>query len=710
VSSVSIGDEAPRRRQDLAPRLDARSIAIVGISAPGRFGGILSANLTAYGYEGEVFGINPRYETLYDRPCYGRLADLPSRPDCALLAVPNARLVETLEDVAEQGIPAAVIFASAWSEKGVDPSLQQQIQEIALAHSIVVCGPNCMGFVSTRQRLSVSGYPVNPDTPTGHATLISHSGSVWEGFLQNQRGVTFNYVVSPGNEMVTTVADYMQFALDDESTRVIGLFLETVRDPDTFVAALEEAAERDVPIVALKTGRSERGARLARAHSGALAGDSATYDAIFDRYGVRRATSIDEMMDTLELLSTKFRPQRRGVSAVLDSGGQRAHMVDLGEAIGIEFGEVSEETADRLAAVLEPGLEPINPLDAWGTGNGSDDIYIDCALALDADPSTGLNVFAVDLPPTDDEAMYYPAIAEAIQGKLEHPLVFMVHASATASVPQSKRLREIGVPVLLGTETGLRAIHHAVEYAAYQRSRAERGGTKEDPVPRPANLSALAGQLEDTREPLDEAASKELLRAYGFTTTQEQCATSLDAAIEAAREIGYPVALKTAAGDLHKTERGGVLLNIADASELEVAYRDFSDRLGARVLVQEMVPEGIEMILGLVVDPQFGPMLTLGTGGIFVEILKDFRMLSLPTTAEDIERALSSLRVASLLRGARGRPAADEKAIVRAALSLSALATDLGDFLAEVDINPLVALPDRAVVVDALIVPRATSR
>ena len=300
--------QSPPPRQDLTPLLHARSVAIVGISGPERFGGIIYNNLAEFGYPGEIYGINPRYETLYDRPCYPSLRDLPKRPDCALLAVPNSRLAAALKEAADCGIPAAAIFANAWSEPGEGPSLEQQLKEIALASSMVVCGLNCMGFISTGQRLPVSGYPVNPKTPAGNVTLISHSGSVWEGFVQNQHGVAFNYIVSAGNEMVTSVADYMQFALADESTRVIGLFLETVRDADTFLIALEQAAEQDVPVVVLKSGRSERGARLAQAHSGALAGDNATYEAIFDHYGVRRATSIDEMMDTLELLAAGMRP------------------------------------------------------------------------------------------------------------------------------------------------------------------------------------------------------------------------------------------------------------------------------------------------------------------------------------------------------------------------------------------------------------------
>jgi succinyl-CoA synthetase beta subunit len=226
-------------------------------------------------------------------------------------------------------------------------------------------------------------------------------------------------------------------------------------------------------------------------------------------------------------------------------------------------------------------------------------------------------------------------------------------------------------------------------------------------VPQPANLSDLRDQLQRATEPLDEYASKQILRAYGLSATQEVLTGSLDETLRAAEEIGYPVVLKTASGDLHKTERGGVRLDLADSEQLAAAYRDFEQRLGPQALVQQMIPPGVELILGLVNDPQFGPMLTLGLGGVLVEVLKDVRMLMLPTTPEAVREALLSLRGAALLHGVRGRPAADLKAAVLAAMGLAALAEDLGDLIAEIDVNPLIALPDAAVVVDALIVPKA---
>ncbi|MCH7598657.1 MAG: acetate--CoA ligase family protein [Myxococcales bacterium] len=695
-------------RQNLTPLLHPESVAIVGISQPGRFGGILAQNVSQFGYEGTIYGVNPRYNALYDRPCYASLHDLPERPDLAILAVPNSRLVASLEDVAGCGIPAAVIFASAYSEplEG-ERSLKDQLGTIAKENDIVLCGPNAMGFVAPCHRLAVSGYRVSPKTPMGDVTMISHSGSVWEAFLQNQHGVKFNYIISTGSEVSTTLSDYMQFALENESTRVIGLFLETVRDPETFKAALMEAADRDIPVVALKTGRSERGAQLAKAHSGALAGEDGAYDALFEHYGVRRARSADEMLDTLELFATGMRTKSHFVSAILDSGGQRALLVDLGEAEGVEFTPISEKTQMKLSEVLEPGLDPINPLDAWGTGNGADDIYAKSIQALDADPSTGITLLAVDLPPMDDHDSWYATILRPLLSELRNPLAVLGHLSAATSAKQAGELREMGVPVLMGTETGLRATHHVVEYSAYQRDRAAHANAQPCQVSRPKNPSELRERLRNASGALGEHDSKQLLAAYGLTTTREIQTQTLTETLSAGDAIGYPVALKTCA-DLHKTERGGVRLGIANREEISEAYSDFEKRLGATVLVQQMIPQGTELILGIVNDPQFGPMITLGTGGIFVEVLADVSMLTTPTTPDAVRKALMRLRGAALLKGARGKPPADIDAIVNAVMGLSALAEDLGEFISEIDINPLVALPDQAVVVDALIIPKET--
>jgi acyl-CoA synthetase (NDP forming) len=680
-------------------------VAIVGISTPDRFGGILFNNLKRFGFTGEIYGVNPRYPTLYDKPCYPSLSALPNRPDFAVLGVPNSRLLPALQEVIDCGIPAAAIFANAHSEEG-EPSLQAELKQLAVENDLILLGPNCMGFLAPgAARLSISGFPTNAETPGGNVTFVSHSGSVWEAVLQNKRQVAFNYIVSTGNELVTTVADVIQFALEDETTRAIGLFLETVRDPETFIAALAEAANRDIPIVVVKTGSSPRGAELAQAHTGALTGEDGAYDALFQHYGVRRARSLDEMMDTLELFSSGIRTRSPYAAAVLDSGGQRALLVDLGEREGLKFADISDATKTKLESVLDPGLLPVNPLDAWGTGNNSDDIFTECLYALDSDPATGINVMAVDLLSMDDEEEDYSRMMSEMRSQLRNPVVFLTHLSASLSSLQTKRLRDLKVPILMGTETGIRALVHLVEYSDFQRKLKSEGRKPIADRPQPKNFAALRDQLQGASAALGEHASKQFMLSYGLTTTREAAVSNLDAALKAANEIGYPVALKTC-GDLHKTENDGVRLGLAGPDELTEAYRDFADRLGAEALVQEMIPPGTELLLGIVCDPQFGPMLTLGTGGIFVEVMKDITMLVLPTHPDTVREALLSLRGAALLQGARGKPSADLKAVVDAAMGLATLAMDLGEWIAEIDINPLVALPDRAVVVDALIVPK----
>ena len=686
-------------RQNLTPLLNARSVAIVGISEMPRFGGVVYDNLRVFGYAGKVLGVNPKYRDLFGMPCYASLRDLPERPDLAILALPNARLVDALRDAAEMKIPAAAIFASAHSDEF---PLQANLKEIAHAHNIAICGPNCMGFHAFANNLVVSGYPITFQ-PSGNVTFITHSGSQFDALWQNKRGVHFNFLISSGNEMVTTLADYMQFALNEPTTRVIGLFLETVRDPKTFVAALKSAAERDVPIVALKVGRSERGAELAQAHSGALAGEDAAYDALFKYYGVQRVKSPDEMLDTLELFARGFRTPTKYIASLHDSGGERGLLVDLAEQEGVQFAPIAETTTKRLSKILEPGLAPVNPVDAWGTGNAYEKIYRECLLALDADPLTGLNVFAVDLYGSDENNLGYVDVAASALPHLKKPLVFLTNLSASADDAQLAQLRAMGIPVLLGTEHGVRAIKHLVEYSEFQRRRnerrEERGEKRETRNPK-GELSARDGNV------LDEYASKKILCEYGIEIPNEAIANSLAEALRAAECIGYPVALKTAAGELHKSDKGGVKLEIQNAQELEFAYRDLEKIFDTRVLVQEMIPRGVELILGIVNDSQFGLMLAIGLGGIFVEVLNDSKLLMLPTTRDDVRAALLNLRGAKLLHGARGHAAVEIEKIVDAAMALSDFANDFGDEIVAVEVNPLMALETRAVAVDALIITK----
>ncbi|GAG02181.1 unnamed protein product, partial [marine sediment metagenome] len=263
-------------------------------------------------------------------------------------------------------IPSTIIYANAHGKvDGI--SLKKALARVAKESGMAACGPNGLGIISYHQKLVMTGAEIAHKRPAGNITFISHSGSIWDSVHQNGRGINFNYVISSGNEMVTNVADYMLFALSEPSTKIIGLFLETVRDPDSFCEALKIASERDIPVVALKVGRSKRGAQLAQAHTGALVGEDATYDALFKYYGVQRVRSMDEMMDTLELFESGMRPHNSKLGAILDSGGERSMLVDLAEDSEVEFAELAPESIAKLDEILEPGIKAENPLDAFGT-------------------------------------------------------------------------------------------------------------------------------------------------------------------------------------------------------------------------------------------------------------------------------------------------------------------------------------------------------
>jgi acyl-CoA synthetase (NDP forming) len=575
---------------------------------------------------------------------------------------------------------------------------------------MMICGPNCMGIISFAHKLPMSGYPIVPGTPAGDITFISHSGSVWEAMMHNNRGIHYNYMISAGNEMVTTLADYILFALSDPGTKVVAMFVETVRDPDNFCQALEMAANQDVPVVALKVGRSNRGAQLAQAHSGALAGEDATYDALFKHFGVQRVRSLDEMMDTLELFAAAMRPKISNLSAILDSGGERSMLVDLAEDRGIEFTELTPKTITKLEEILEPGIEAGNPLDAYGSNKYLEETFTSAIKILDADPNTGLTTLCVDLYRVGNMSPIYVSIIVSIKDQFKNPFVVLANVSATASEILTAQLREAGIPVMIGTETGVRAIKHLFDYAEFQRelqkNKKQLSKLTLDNLPSKEKIAEIRKQLKRAESSLSEVESKQILSEYGIRVSKEQIAHSLDQALELADEIGFPVVLKTAAGATHKTEVGGIYLNLANRGELISAYKDLESRLGTRVVVQEMVTEGVELLLGVIDDPQFGTLLMVGIGGILVEVMKDTQLIWLPTDAEKVEEAIRGLKFAEILNGVRGQAISDLNAIVETTLRLAQLAADCGDLIAELDINPLIAGPKDAVVVDALIIPK----
>jgi acyl-CoA synthetase (NDP forming) len=566
---------------------------------------------------------------------------------------------------------------------------------------MAICGGNCMGFANLQRRVRALGFYEPKDAPVGGVTFLSHSGSAFSAMIHNDRALGLNLAVSAGQEFVTTVADYLGYALGLESTRAVGLFIETVRDPDGFRSALGLANERDIPVVALKVGREERTRELVAAHSGALAGEDGAYEALFDAYGVSRVESLDEMADTLALFAAGRRAGPGALASVHDSGGERALLVDAAASVGVPLAEIADETSKRMEALLDPGLPPVNPLDFWGTGRDSHEIITGCVRALLEDEAVAALAFSVDLTSEEHPEMGYIAMARETFPESEKPFAMLSNLSSGIDRSDAKLLDGDGIPVLEGTLTGLSAFKHLF---AYRDFRARGPITGVSPVSDEVRERWVARL--SSGAPFDELEGLSLLADYGVPVVEGVRAETLEDAIAAAERLGFPVAMKTAApGVQHKSDVGGVKLGIDDSPSLEDAYGDLERELGPQVTVSKMAPPGVEIALGIVRDPQFGPLVLVGAGGVLVEVLKD-RRLAIPPLDELRARSMvDRLDVRPLLGGVRGQPTADVDALMRAIVSLSLLAIDLGDHLEALDANPIMCGPDGCVAVDALVIP-----
>jgi acyl-CoA synthetase (NDP forming) len=611
--------------------------------------------------------------------------------------VPDHALEQQLSAAARSQARSAVIFGNAFDPPG-RTGLRSRLAAIAGKAGMAVCGAGCMGFVNIARGLRAVGY-VEPDPlRSGAVALVTHSGSVFSALLRTRRGFGFSLAVSSGQELVTTAADYARYALGLAETKVLALVLEAIRDGPGLRAVLADALAADVPVVLLSVGASQAGRALVSAHSGALAAADGAWEALAGAYGLHRVRDLAELADTLELFAAGRRcpPDGQGIATVHDSGLERAHTADLAAELSVPFASLAPPTRTRLAAVLDPGLAPDNPLDVWGTGRDTEPLFAECLSALAADPAVAAVALAVDLVPEFDGDESYPLAALAAAAGTAKPVAVLAGLPAAVDQAAAARLRAAGVPVLEGTRTGLLALRHLLDAAHF---RAERPAPPAAPEPSrapgydhlPAGGPALFG----------------LLRDYGIQAVRTRAAATRAAALAAADEIGYPVVVKTdEPGIAHKSDVGGVRLGLAGPAEAGAAYDDLARRLGPRVVVCETAAPGTELALGIVRDPALGPLLVIGVGGVLVEIMAERAVLLAPVTRSAAMAALARLRIAPVLAGSRGQPAADLGAVADAITGLSRLACDLGDTLEALDINPLICTPSGAIAVDALLIPR----
>jgi acetate---CoA ligase (ADP-forming) len=694
----------------LAVMLEARSVALVGASPrAGSLGARMIEEVAKSAGAPRRYLVNPRYDEIGGVRCHPTLDDLPEAVDLALLAVPDAALEQQLKGAAEAGVGSAVIFGSA-----VGAGLRERIAATAVAAGMPVCGAGCMGFVNVARGLRAIGYTEPDPLPAGPVALVTHSGSVFSALLRTRRAFGFTVAVSSGQELVTSAAAYARYALTLPETKVLALVLEAIRDGALLRSVLADAAARDVPVVLLAAGTSAASRSLVAAHSGALAAGDGAWQALASAHGVHRVGDLAELADTLELFCAGRRarggdndpadgsrpadPGLRGIATVHDSGFERAHIADLATSVGVPFAELTGETRRRLAAVLDPGLEPGNPLDVWGTGRDSEELFTETLSALAADANVGAVALAVDLVPEYDGDDSYRHAVLAAAAATDKPVVVLASVPAAIDTEAATRLRAAGVPVLESTRSGLLALGHLLAHPAPPSACGSPLTAPADPDARRSRWSAAL-----TAGPVGGADLFDLLRDYGVPAVRARSAGTLAAATEAAAAIGYPVAIKTdEPGIAHKSDVGGVHLNLTGPAGLAAAYQDLAARLGPRVAICEMAAPGTELILGMARDPALGPLIVVGAGGVLAEYLAERAVALPPVSAADAARMIAGLRVAEILAGVRGQPPCDAAALAGAIAAFSLLVADLGDHLDALDVNPLICSPSGVLAVDAL--------
>ena len=699
----------------LSPLLAPRSVAIVGASPrENTLGNNVVVNLRRFGYAGRIFPVHPSAPEVAGLPAYRAFSDLPEPAECAVLAVPADKIVSTLEEGAAHGLRAAVVFASGFAELGEEGrARQRELQAICARTGIVLCGPNCLGLVNVRERVSLYSSGIPEGMRDGGLAVVSHSGSACIA-LSTLGRFGLSYLVSVGNAAVLDVADYLEYLAGDADTKAVALFVETLRDPAAFAGAMRAMHAAGKSVLALKVGRSAKGAAASAAHTGSLAGNWDAYQAYFRRHGVIAVDDFDELTESIELaLKVRTPPRGDGVAVIGVSGGETSLVADLADRADVRLPELAPETVVRLRTVL-PAFGSIgNPLDTTDRGvYNSQNVYSGAIRALADDPAVSLLAVAQDCSPglSTRGANNYRRIAQTVADtsrEVAKPIVFFNMAAGGMHAHVIEPFAGTSVAVMQGARASLLAIRRLLEHARFSPS-------AEPPAlePAPAWRERLV-----TGAPFTERESKAFLAAHGIAVTRETLARDAKGAVLAAADIGYPVVLKIESPDLpHKTEVEGVRVGLADAAAVAAAFEEImaaarqhapAARLEG-VLVQEMVAGGTELIAGLSRQEPFGMGLVAGAGGVLVELMRDTALDLCPLDDAGARALLARTRAGRLLQGFRGRPAGDAEAFAALLARLSQLGAAYGDLLEAVDLNPVAVLPAGrgAFVLDALVIPR----
>jgi len=701
-------DTSAARRTDIARLMRPRSIAIVGVSSErGSGGGGALENLERYGYGGEIHLVSRGRSDVRGRACVASIDDLPEGIDTALLMIPRAAIEAAVAACARRRVGAVIIFAAGFAEAGGEwKAAQERVAATARAAGIAMCGPNCLGIINYVDGIPLTFSPQQAEkSPAGPGvSIVAQSGGV-SAILRTAlmaRDVPVAFTVSTGNEAVLALEDYLEFLLDDAMTRVIAVFAEQIRQPQRFLRLAERAREAGKAIVLHHPGRSAAARAAAQSHTGALAGDHAIMHALVAREGVIAVEGLDELIDVSELTARFPNLPAAGPAVLTDSGAFKGMTLDLAEAVGLELPPLLGATADALKVELPDFVEPSNPLDVTAQAVLDLDLYARAMKPLFADAAFG-SVFAAVVVSANSAfaAAKIAATLKPMQGAGK-PAILGVLGDEVALPPAAvEKVRAAGIPLFRSPERGLRALARVTAHA-----RAAAGTRTPAPM---MTAPALPGS-----GVLPEHVAKYYLASVGIPVPDGTMARNLAAAQDAAARIGYPVALKVQAAALpHRSDAGGVMLDVSDPAALATAWRRMHESVLLHhpgividgVRVEAMAKAGLEVIVGARRDPQWGPVVVIGLGGIWAEALQDILVLPPDLDPSELAAELKKLKAAPLLEGTRGAPARDVAALIDVAARIGSLVRARQE-IAEIEINPLVVFERGAGVLalDALII------
>lgn len=692
---------------DISKLLRPRAVAVVGASEKSGFGGDTCRNILENQVDtSHVYPVNPKKETVFGKKCYPTLADLPEEIDLVILCTSQKTIVDFLKQAKAKGAGAAVVYASGYSEVGTaeGKAFEKELVDAAKALDMVVMGPNCAGYINFGDDIFSFAFIGDYKGKKGNIGFVSQSGQFCIDMMKSAE-MKYSFAISAGNSAMVQMEDYLNFLIDDSNTKVIALYLEGVKNPHKFEACLQKAMEKKKPVVILKAGRSPKGQATAASHTGSMAGSDKTYDAVFEKFGVIRADDMQDLRSTASLLATlRVLPKKPAFSAMCLSGGETAVSADTGFLHGIEYPDFSEVTLKKLNDMLPDFATPRNPLDMTAALCYDADAFASGITTVMSDPSIEMGLVGLTISDkvTVSNDIMFEGIRRAFEQIPDKPLAVMSFMEAARNKELVERFQNAGIPVLPTTKYGFRALQHLQDFISH------------DTIKREARLAIPEAHSANTRA-LSEYESKKLLADNGVPVDLGYIAKTKAEVKEYAEKIGYPLVMKVESNDiLHKSDVGGVMLNIKSLEQAEEAYDKILANAAQHapnakingILMQKMLKAGTEMIIGLNSDPQFGPMLLVGMGGVFVEVFKDAALYPVPLNHDEALHMLQSLKSFKLLNGYRGNPPADIEALTDMMVKISDFAYRKKDTLKELDMNPLFVYPkgEGVAIADALAV------